>query len=82
MHASIPYNDEKPREFNMIELFGWSQVHSPFVNNANYGEINNLLIQSRDMDYKARHQEADLDPTASKAHDLFSPSGLALTAPT
>ena len=31
MHASIPYNDEKPREFNMIELFGWSQVHSPFV---------------------------------------------------
>ena len=31
MHASIPFNDEKPREFNMIELSGWSEVHSPFV---------------------------------------------------
>ena len=29
MHASIPYNDEKPRELNMIELLGWSEVHSP-----------------------------------------------------
>ena len=31
MHASIPYNDEKPRDLNMIELLGWREVHSPFV---------------------------------------------------
>ena len=30
------------------------------VNNANFGEINNLLSQGRDMEYIARHYHMDL----------------------
>ena len=30
------------------------------VNNANFGEINNLLSQGRDMEYIARHYNMDL----------------------
>jgi len=30
------------------------------VNKANFGEINNLLSQGRDMDYIARHYHMDL----------------------
>ena len=33
MHPSIPYDDEKPREFNMIELLWWSEVHTPLAQN-------------------------------------------------
>ncbi len=30
------------------------------INNTNFGEINNLLTQDRDMDYIARHYHMDL----------------------
>ena len=30
------------------------------INNTNFGEINNLLTQGRDMDYIARHYHMDL----------------------
>ena len=30
------------------------------VNNANFGEINNLLVQGRDMEYIAEHYHMDL----------------------
>ena len=30
------------------------------INNANFGEISNLLTQGRDMDYIARHYHMDL----------------------
>ncbi len=31
-----------------------------FINNTNFGEINNLLTQGREMDYIARHYHMDL----------------------
>jgi len=30
------------------------------INNTNFGEINNLLTQGREMDYIARHYHMDL----------------------
>ena len=62
------------REIIIIRLnrLGWSQEQiaevvgisqgriAQIVNNTNFGEINNLLTQGREMDYIARHYHMDL----------------------
>jgi hypothetical protein len=55
-----------------LSRFGWSQEQiadiagmtqgrvAQIINNANFGEINNLLSQSHDMEYIARHYNMDI----------------------
>ena len=49
------------------------------VNNANFGEINNLLSQGRDMEYIARHYNMDLSLFASAPLNLFFPENAGQT---
>ena len=45
----------------IAEVVGISQGRvAQIINNTNFGEINNLLTQGRDMDYIARHYHMDL----------------------
>jgi len=47
----------------IAEVVGSSRNRAlEIVNNANFGEINNLLSQGHDMDYVARHYYMDLPP--------------------
>ncbi len=45
----------------IAEVVGISQGRvAQIINNTNFGEINNLLTQGREMDYIARHYHMDL----------------------
>ena len=45
----------------IAQTIGTSQGRvAQIINNANFGEINNLLSQGRDMDYIARHFHMDI----------------------
>ena len=64
-------------EVNIADLT-WSSFVYPngrvaqIINNTNFGEINNLVGQGRDIDYIARRYHMDLAPGLGPRHHRYS----------